>query len=310
MQDTIMTVIGIFLAVILIFIFPLMEIAGKTDELAETVIELAASEFVNSVASHGKITEFDYSALMQKIGATGNTYDVEIEAKILDDNPSRVTTTSSTSLLGEKKYYSVYTNSILNKLSQESDYYLKAEDYIIVTIKNQNLTLGTQLRSFLYQLMGRDAPIVATTASALVLEQGEKPITKLGVGPAIPTPVPPTPEPPPTATPETEPEATPVPLANLEWKKDYYWLHDDDGTDPWSTDYSDKEIHAGDNNPSEGTPVTRMPTGVWDGSVSRINIPHRPNGTNTDIVEMIGNCKQKRKRSCLGNSSRGRLRQN
>ena len=282
MQDTLMTIIGVFLAVILIFIFPRMEIAGKTDELSETVVELAASQFVNNVASQGKITEFEYSSLIQKIGATGNTYEVEIEAKILDDNPSRITTTTSTSLIGEKKYYSVYTNTIINKLQTGADYYLKTDDYIIVTIKNKNLTIGSQLRGFMYQLMGQEASIVATTASALVLEHGEKPIVKIGDAPPIPTPVAPTPEPPPTPTPQIEPDPTPIPIANLEWKMDYYWLNDE--TDPWETNGNKITTHPGNNADNE-----LQKKGVWDTSVSRINIPNRPTGTTTDIVEMIGN---------------------
>lgn len=56
MSDTLMTIIGIFLAVILMFIFPLMEIGGKSDEMSQTVVEVAVSDFVNKVATQGKIT--------------------------------------------------------------------------------------------------------------------------------------------------------------------------------------------------------------------------------------------------------------
>lgn len=119
MQDTVMTIIGILLAMVLLFIFPLMEISGKGDEISETVVQLATADFVNQVAMQGKITEFDYSSLVQKLYATGNTYDIEIEAKIIDDNPSRVTTAYSSSLVGENKYYSVYTNTIMEKLNEK-----------------------------------------------------------------------------------------------------------------------------------------------------------------------------------------------
>ena len=56
MSDTLMSIIGIFLAVILMFIFPLMEIGGKNDEIAQTVVQVAVSELVKKTAQQGKIT--------------------------------------------------------------------------------------------------------------------------------------------------------------------------------------------------------------------------------------------------------------
>lgn len=58
MSDTLMTIIGIFIAVLLMFIFPLMEIGGKNDEIAQTVAEVAVANFVSKVAEQGKITRF------------------------------------------------------------------------------------------------------------------------------------------------------------------------------------------------------------------------------------------------------------
>ena len=180
MSDTLMTIIGIFLAVILMFVFPLMEIAGKNDEMSQTVAQVAVSDFVNKVASTGKITEFDYNELIQKLYATGNSYDIQIEAKIIDDNPRRATTTTSSGLLGEYKYYSVYTNTILEKIRDNAikngegtgEYVLKKDDYIIVTVKNTNITIGTQLKNLMYKLIGKDTYTIGTSASALVLNSG------------------------------------------------------------------------------------------------------------------------------------------
>ena len=151
MSDTLMTIIGIFLAVVLMFIFPLMEMAGKNDEIAQTVTQVAVSDFVNTVAAQGKITQFDYNELIQKLYATGNAYDIQIEAQILDDNPRRATTTATSDLQGEYKYYSVYTNTILDAVNGEKGIYqLKKDDYIIVSVKNTNITMGTQLKNFLH----------------------------------------------------------------------------------------------------------------------------------------------------------------
>lgn len=174
MSDTLMSIIGIFLAIVIMFVFPLMELAGKGDEVSQTVVEVAVSDFVNTVATTGQITWSDYNKLLQKLYSTGNSFDIQIEAQILDDNPRRATTTASSNVLGEYKYYSVYTNTILSELekSENSKYQLKNDDYIIVSVKNTNTTVGTQLKNLLYNLIGKDTYTIGTSSSALVLNTG------------------------------------------------------------------------------------------------------------------------------------------
>lgn len=174
MSDTLMSIIGIFLAIIIMFVFPLMELAGKGDEVSQTVVEVAVADFVNTVATTGQITWSDYNKLLQKLYSTGNSFDIQIEAQILDDNPRRATTTASSDVLGEYRYYSVYTNTILSELekSENSKYQLKNDDYIIVSVKNTNTTMGTQLKNLLYNLIGKDTYTIGTSSSALVLNTG------------------------------------------------------------------------------------------------------------------------------------------
>lgn len=178
MTDTMMTIIGIFVAVILMVIFPLVEVTGKNDDIAQTAVQIAVADFVNTVATNGKITEGDYNKLIQKIYATGNSYDVIIEAKILDENPERrtVATQGTGSLLAitESQYYSVYTDEIVKQLlnTDEKEYLLKKDDYIYVTIKNTSLTLGTQLRGIFYQFLGKDNYTIGAEASSLIINTG------------------------------------------------------------------------------------------------------------------------------------------
>lgn len=218
MSDTLMSIIGIFLAVILMFIFPLMEMASKNDEISQTVVQTAVADFVNKIANQGKITDFDYNALIQKIGATGNSYDVQIEAQIIDDNPRRATSTENSKLLGEYKYYSVYTNAIIDEIenSEEHEYPLKKDDYVIVTVKNTNITLGTQLKNTLYKLIGKETYTIGTSSGALVLNAGNDKIVVATSGPTTPAEPEPTPTPTPTPTPEPEPTPTPTPTPEPE----------------------------------------------------------------------------------------------
>lgn len=175
MNDTLMAIIGIFVAVIIMFIFPTMEFAGKNDEISQTIVQVAVSDFVNAVSTKGKITIFDYNKLVQKLGTTGNSYDIQMEVKVLDDNPRRTTVAGSRVTLGEYKYYTIYTNTIEEKLfSNDGDgtYKLKTDDYITVTAKSTNITLGTQFKNLFYKIIGKDTYTVGTSASTKVLNSG------------------------------------------------------------------------------------------------------------------------------------------
>lgn len=183
MSDTLMTIIGIFIAVILMFILPLIIVANKHDQISQTVTQMAVSDFVDTVTKQGEITEFDYNKLIQKLYATGNSYDIEIEAQIIDDNPRRATTTLSSALTGEYKYYSVYTNTILDKIREDGKYELKKDDYITVTAKNSNVTVATILKNMFYKLTGKDTHTIGASAAQLVVNKSEAEGTEITTNP-------------------------------------------------------------------------------------------------------------------------------
>ncbi len=94
MSDTVITIIAIFSAAVLMFVFPLLSVSERNDDIAELSVNAATSEFVNKVKTSGVITEKSYSNFIQKLNSTGNTYDVDIELKILDENLSTKVRTS------------------------------------------------------------------------------------------------------------------------------------------------------------------------------------------------------------------------
>ena len=149
MSDSLMMIIGIFVAVVIMFLFPIMQFAQRTDELAQTAVHVAVTEFVENVTTQGEITQLDYSRLVSKLHATGNAFDIQIEAQIIDDNSRRKTTAETEGQeFGDYKYYSVYTTNILDAVNGEAGTYkLKKDDYITVKVKNTNKTLATQLKN-------------------------------------------------------------------------------------------------------------------------------------------------------------------
>jgi len=158
------------------FIYPLMSTASQNDELSQIAIQTIVADFTNKVAQEGKITQASYDEFIQKLYATGNTFEVELETKILDENPGKKTNFTTQDMIGENVYYSEYTTMIEEKLMDpdcEQTYYLKKGDYITVTVKNTNITMGTQLKNFFYKLVGKDTYTIGATVSKLVINTGK-----------------------------------------------------------------------------------------------------------------------------------------
>lgn len=172
MSDTLITIIAIFIAAILMFIFPLMATASQNDEIAQVAVHSIVTDFTNKVAQEGEITASTYDEFIQKLHSTGNTFDVELEAKILDENPGKKTTVTSQDLIGENIYYSEYTSTIENEIKTSGEYGMKKGDYIIASVKNTNVTIGTSLKNFFYNLIGKDTYVIGATVSTLVTNTG------------------------------------------------------------------------------------------------------------------------------------------
>ena len=86
MSDSLMVMIAIFVAAILMFIFPLLSLSERNDDISQSVVQTATSEFVDKISISGKIKATDYEVFAQEILGTGNTYDIELEVQILDEN--------------------------------------------------------------------------------------------------------------------------------------------------------------------------------------------------------------------------------
>ena len=107
MSDTLITVVAIALAAVLMFVFPLMTMSDRTDDVSQLSVETATTEFVDDVRTTGKLSLDKYSKFVENIQATGNSYDVEMEVKTLDENPGKKTTQADATKIGENvyKYY-------------------------------------------------------------------------------------------------------------------------------------------------------------------------------------------------------------
>lgn len=169
-----MTVIAIFLAVILMFLFPMLSVSERTDDISQLAVETAVSNFVDNSRAIGKITMHNYEELINTLNATGNSYDVEMVVKILDENVGKKTAWTNSEVIGENVYYSIYTSQILEELTRSEEYLMKEGDVFSCTAKNTNQTLSQTLRSVFYSISSNGAFQVGAQHSGMVTANGSR----------------------------------------------------------------------------------------------------------------------------------------
>ena len=179
MSDSLITVIAIMLTAVLLLVLPVMTMADRADDISKTDVETMTSNFVNEIRTIGKLTSEKYNKFVEELTSTGNTYDIEMEFKILDENPGKKSTQSAKDKIGENVYYSVFTTQIQEALEGENKAYnLKEGDIINVSVKNTNLTLSQSLKNFFYTVVGNHTYTIAASSSGLVLRNGDTQVTQ------------------------------------------------------------------------------------------------------------------------------------
>lgn len=168
MGDTLMTVVAIFLAIVLMFIFPMLSVSERTDDISQLAVETAVTDFVDTSRSIGKITMANYDKLVGALNATGNSYDIEMEVQVLDENIGKKSAWTNKQVVGENVYYSVYTSQILSELQGAGYWQMKEGDKITCTAKNNNTTISQTLRSVFYSTSSNGAYQVNATHSGIV----------------------------------------------------------------------------------------------------------------------------------------------
>ena len=172
MSDTLITIVAIVLSAVLMFIFPVITMADRVDTASRTDVETITSDFINEIRTTGKLTEERYSKFLENLTSTGNTYDVNLEFKILDENPGKKKVQVERDKIGENVYYSVFTKQIEDELESNHVYNLKEGDVVSATVRNTNLTLAQQMKDFIYTTVGADIYTIQASQSGLVTTTG------------------------------------------------------------------------------------------------------------------------------------------
>ena len=174
MSDTLITIVAILLAAILMFIFPMMSVAERSDDVSQLSVQTAVNEFVDNSRTTGKITIENYSKLVNKLNATGNAYEIEMEVKLLDENVGKKTAWTQSQVIGENTYYSVYTSQIMDELDDNGTgtYKMKEGDIFSVKVKSTWKTFAQMIRGVFYSISGSDTYQIAAQHAGAVTANG------------------------------------------------------------------------------------------------------------------------------------------
>lgn len=171
MGDSAMVVVAIFLAAILMFVFPLMTMADKKDDITTLTVQTATTEFTNTIRTTGKLTQEKYDNFTQTLAATGNAYNVDIKVQVLDENPAKKES-SATQKIGDNIYYVIYTTQVLDAISK-GDLVLKEGDIISVGVEITHPTLSDTLKNFVYRVSGNNSKGYIASDAGIVTTNGQ-----------------------------------------------------------------------------------------------------------------------------------------
>lgn len=174
MGDSLITIITIVLAAILLFVFPMMTLADRTDDISQVAAQSATVKFVDGVRETGKITEKNYDKFIAELEATGNTYDIEMQLQRLDENPGKKTAQASETVIGQSTYYSIYTKQIEEELEAGNGVlYLKQGDMFSASATNNNQTIAEVFKNFFYRVTGNSAFTITAKHTGIVMMDGQ-----------------------------------------------------------------------------------------------------------------------------------------
>lgn len=182
MHNTTSTIIAMVLAGVLLFVAPLVTLTDRNDDVTQENVKLIVEEFVTEVRNTGKLTRAKYEAFESRLNASGNnTYDIEMELKILDENPGKKTAQAEYTKIGENVYYSEFTTQILkaigikvdnNKPSDKDTIILKQGDFIYVKVTNQNSTAAQTLKSSFLGFSNAGEYAITASSSGMITVNG------------------------------------------------------------------------------------------------------------------------------------------
>ncbi|MFB4321662.1 hypothetical protein RB298_04895 [Priestia sp. BR_2] len=167
-MNSLSKIVAIIIGIFLFLLYPLYQQAQKHDELSQTVVHNAVTEFVDAARTKGFISPTMYSEFSQKLAATGNVFDIEISHLHKKYNPLYTDPADPNTFQKsfEAYYDGFYTDEIMKVLypdqnipedSETRKYKLSLYDYLSVKVTNRNTTMAQVIQNSLFGLTEQGA---------------------------------------------------------------------------------------------------------------------------------------------------------
>lgn len=182
-NSTFSVIIAIAVGLIVICVIPLVTLEERVDNVAQQDVQKIVESVVTESSNTGLFTRTQYQNLENKLATTGKTYDIEIEIKILDENPGKKLAQANYTKIGENLYVGIYTTQALSQIgvkvgtetvdTSNDTIVFKPGDIISLSVKSSD-SAAKDLKSNLFSFVNSDEDVVTASSSAMVTVYGNK----------------------------------------------------------------------------------------------------------------------------------------
>lgn len=157
MGESISKFVIIIVAVIILFIYPVLNMFENQDDTSKVFVLTETAQFVDSVRNLGYITPNMYLEFSRKIAVTNNIYQIDMEHYHVKydpiyDDPTIPSTFKSDFHIN---YQGTFTSDIMETLFPDSStldrvYKLSKGDYFAMRVVNKNKTIATRIQDMIF----------------------------------------------------------------------------------------------------------------------------------------------------------------
>ncbi len=162
-NSTPIVIIGIVVALGIMFLFPLIAMTEQHDDMALTQAQTIVNEFVNKVATNHEFSQLDVDNLQLSLASTGYAWDPEITIQQLEENAAKKAN-GATVQVGDGAYVSIYMTQILNQLAANKNIKLNSGDTITLKATLVSTKRSDEFKNSFYKFTGNEKDSVQASA--------------------------------------------------------------------------------------------------------------------------------------------------
>ena len=180
-NSTVSVIIVIALGLVVLCLVPLVTLEERVDDVTQQDVQKIVESTVTEIANTGVLTREQYQNLENRLAATGKTYDIEVETKILDENPGKKLAQANYTKIGENVYVEYYTTQVLSQIgiktgsetpdSTNNAKTFKPGDIISISATSQD-SAAKDLKSSLFSFSNAGENVISASSSAMVTVYG------------------------------------------------------------------------------------------------------------------------------------------